>query len=1171
MALSKDLISQFAKLTKTEDKTKKETTVYGTVVTYNGSKYVRFDGSDLLTPVDTTVDVKDDERVTVLVKNHTATVTGNITSPAARTDSVKDVGDRVVQAETVLADTIRTDEFEATKAKIQTLEAENMKIHDKLETNEIVVKDLEADYIKVNNRIDALEIDAGIIDVEYLNANYAKITELNAAKAEIDSLEADVGDIDTLIFGSATGDTIQTSFSNSVIAQLGDAQIKSAMIQSVSASKITAGDIITNNVRVMSEDGSLIISDETMQISDDNRVRVQIGKDASGDYSINIWDVDGNLMFSKGGITDSAIKEAIIRNDMVSDTANIAAHKLDIDSLFEEINGSSNTIKSTQIYLDDEKQTLDVAFTSMTSDVNDLGETVSSQGTQISAIQGQITSKIWQQDIATAKNELEETTDDLSTKYSTLNQTVSGISSTVANHTSQINKKADNTTVTAINDKVTELEQSVDGFKTTVSNTYATKTALTSTDTKATNAASAASSAQKDVDALETRVATAETSIEENADAIALRATKTEVATAKSEAISTASNDATTKANNALSSANTNTANKLKSYSTTAQMNAAIDLKADSINSSVSSTYATKTSLNTTNSNVNSLTSRVTSAESNITQLSNKITSNVTETNNLGTRMSTVEQTASGLTARLDDMRIGGRNLLRNSRLIQMFSNNTNVYPISCVQTTENGATFYRVKRSDTTNYPNTSLSMYCTIPKTSFAYGEMTGKQVTLSFKARVSHEITISFMDFTYGGDPVVDFGKPSEKFTTEWKTYYVVIDEFPDMTNRTGIRFNPYNVVLPSNILDSFYIDICDYKFELGNQPTDWSPAPEDVDSDISDASKTATDYLSFSSSGLIVGDMTASTLGKNVLIDSDSVDIRNGTTTLASFGANKVTLGRNSEDSVIDLCDGAGRISANTAEASTSYPHRNAILIDSQEIETESVRFVAKTTNEYGATSTPSIVRGTELYMLRSGGSSESCARLKAEHKTTSSGAYTSSGISAMTYDSADTTRAMVYAMDSKNSKYNNLNVYPTKTTMNKNLVLNGTTFTGKNKVLWSGEYYMSDTQTATLSEAISAQANGVVLVWSYYNYTEGASDNSNFNMVYVPKHFMTLHLGKGVTSVLSNSSMNIMASKYTYISDTTIKGYAGNDDAATTKNTGVTATSKNFVLRYVIGV
>ena len=186
-------------------------------------------------------------------------------------------------------------------------------------------------------------------------------------------------------------------------------------------------------------------------------------------------------MFSKGGITDSAIKSAIIRNDMVSDTANIAAHKLDIDSLFEEINGSSKTIKSSKIYLDDKNQTLDVAFESMSTDLDDLGATVTSQGTQNTVIQNQISSKVWKQDI-------DEATGVLNTQYSTLDQKVDSINATVASHTTEIDKKADNSTVTTVTNRVASLESNLSGFQTTVSNTYATKTEHNNTKNIATQA-----------------------------------------------------------------------------------------------------------------------------------------------------------------------------------------------------------------------------------------------------------------------------------------------------------------------------------------------------------------------------------------------------------------------------------------------------------------------------------------------------------------------------------------------------------------------------------------------------------------------------------------------------------------------------------------------------------
>lgn len=266
------------------------------------------------------------------------------------------------------------------------------------------------------------------------------------------------------------------------------------------------------------------------------------------------------------------------------------------------------------------------------------------------------------------------------------------------------------------------------------------------------------------------------------------------------------------------------------------------------------------------------------------------------------------------LTVKINDINIGGRNLLRNSKLVRMFSNNANVYPIDCSEVTENGVSFYRIRRSDLENYPSTSLSMFSTINKDAFAYGAMTGKQVTLSFKARASHAITGSFMDFTFGGDTVVDFGKAAEQFTTEWKTFYVTIDSFPDMTNRTGIRWSPYNFQVPEDILGEFYLDIREYKFEFGNKPTDWTPAPEDVEESVANASKTATNYLNFTGTGLVVGDMTKETLGGNVLIDSDSVDIRSGTTVLASYGASNVYLGKNNKNTIIDLCNGLTKLYA-----------------------------------------------------------------------------------------------------------------------------------------------------------------------------------------------------------------------------------------------------------------
>ena len=95
MALSHEVVSQFAKLVDNKPKKDEGVTVKGTYKFIGDIEYVQLDGSDVLTPVESTVEAKTGERVQVLIKDHFATVTGNISSPAARNKDVKDLADTV--------------------------------------------------------------------------------------------------------------------------------------------------------------------------------------------------------------------------------------------------------------------------------------------------------------------------------------------------------------------------------------------------------------------------------------------------------------------------------------------------------------------------------------------------------------------------------------------------------------------------------------------------------------------------------------------------------------------------------------------------------------------------------------------------------------------------------------------------------------------------------------------------------------------------------------------------------------------------------------------------------------------------------------------------------------------------------------------------------------------
>jgi hypothetical protein len=344
------------------------------------------------------------------------------------------------------------------KALINKLDVDTAKITYATITNLTAVKG-DVDYLKVNN-----------LTVDKANLLYASIERMEVVEGQIrnlnvDDLKAQVANINTLMFGSASGGSLTTEFSNSVVSLIGDAQIKSAMIESIAADKITSGKIYTNLVEILSESGNLDIADNTIQIKDDNKVtRVQIGKDANSDYNMYVWDKSGNLMFDALGLTENGVKREIIRNDMIKEDANIAANKLNIESLFNVINeDGSHTLKSSKIYVDANKQTLDVAFKDMTTNVTEIQKSVTTQGTQLIAVQEQISSKVWRQDITTAVNDLQIGGRNLfqNTGYTRGNLYLGWCQSTTTAHKDEI--VADNATLSGKARKITYVEAGSQG------------------------------------------------------------------------------------------------------------------------------------------------------------------------------------------------------------------------------------------------------------------------------------------------------------------------------------------------------------------------------------------------------------------------------------------------------------------------------------------------------------------------------------------------------------------------------------------------------------------------------------------------------------------------------------------------------------------------------------
>ena len=122
------------------------------------------------------------------------------------------------------------------------------------------------------------------------------------------------------------------------------------------------------------------------------------------------------------------------------------------------------------------------------------------------------------------------------------------------------------------------------------------------------------------------------------------------------------------------------------------------------------------------------------------------------------------------------------------------------------------------------------------------------------------------------------------------------------------------------------------------------------------------------------------------------------------------------------------------------------------------------------------------------------------------------------------------------------------------------------YVGAQKVLWSGGHYMNEYQTATLSESISSQNNGIVLVFSAY---DNEAQNYDFVTYFVPKYHVSAHNYSNVQVPLFGDNFWKNSVKHLAVSDTSIVGYVNNVGTGT--QNGITYDNNRFVLRYVIGV
>lgn len=374
MPLSENLKDQFAKMVNTDNpKENIGNAVYGTVKVYSdGTKAVVLDGSNIATPFETVTDAEDGDRVTVTIRNHKAVVTGNLSSPAARTDAVKTNSEKIGEFNTVLSNKVDTDELDAQVGRINTLESDNATIKHKLAASEGEFKEIKTKQLEVEEKVTAAEaeiktiksdkIDATVVESEYtktkvfdalagtvgtLNGDFSNFK--NTTTEKLDAHKADIDELNTKKLNSEDADLkyANIDFTNIGTAAMAYFYAQSGLIKNVVVGDQTiTGELIGVTIKGDLIEGNTVVADKLV-IKGEDGLYYKLNTDGitaeaeQTDYN----SINGQVIRAKS-VTASKIDV----KDLVAFDATIAGFKID-DNAIHSIGKESATSGVRGIYL----------------------------------------------------------------------------------------------------------------------------------------------------------------------------------------------------------------------------------------------------------------------------------------------------------------------------------------------------------------------------------------------------------------------------------------------------------------------------------------------------------------------------------------------------------------------------------------------------------------------------------------------------------------------------------------------------------------------------------------------------------------------------------------------------------------------------------------------------
>ena len=1190
MSLDKKVIKDFVAAVNKKEETKTPTILTGTVHREGGTVSVKIDGSESLTPVSTVINVEDGERVTVIIENHKAMITGNLSSPAARGNEVEDL-------KVIVGDKVSTAELDAITAKVGKIDGDvaNFKetTTEKLTAQDANIKKIDGDVANFKettteklsaNEANIKKIDGDVASfkettTEKLKANSAAIGSLdstfaNFKDATAEKFKANEASIEDLKTGKLSAKDADLKYANIDFSNIGKTAMEYFYAQSGLVKDVKIGDAtITGELVGVTISGDLLkgntVVADKLVIKGSDGLYYKLNTDGmvtekeQTDYN----SLNGQVIRAKS-ITATKIDV----EDLVAFGATIGGFKISQNSIYS---GVKETVGNTTrgIYMDNDGQFV----------FGDANQYV----------------KFYK--ISEGKYKLAIAVEDLFIGSSNVADAIEDVKKT-ADNAASVASSASSAASTA-NSTANAAKSTAEGASKTASDAASTASAANQTAANAKSTAdqakSEADTANTNITAISKRVAEAETSISKNKDEIALRAKKTEV----TEAI-----------------------DKSKT-----ETDASIKVLSDKITQQVSTTddLGKRMSKVEQNSDGWSVTLETANAAKSAADAASKNASDAVSTAN-NTVKSTTEQfykstsptsLSGGSWSNSQPTWENGKYIWKRTYVVK--NNGTTEYQPSANGVCITGSTGAKGDKGDkgatgpqgpqgvrgqtgatgpqgpqgvqgktgATGPQGVQGKTGATGPQGPKGEADIKCYHMTGGSNAKVWSKLgtlvskgdNSNFVINVYSGD-----GYNGQSYQNS-KAEIVIKDGWQSSASAT----TAFGVSVTRQNCDGLLVQVratahntCDvwvylpWTYSWGNYTisgyyTSWTPSNNTSSTapttgtaqevayrmNAENAAKTATNYMKFDNSGLTVGNLTEKTLGRNVNIDSSSVNIRNGTNVLAQFAESLIEIGKNTSVSAVSFMNGTVKLIAQM-ETWNNIAFRNAYLL-------------AQNTICIGAGSTdPASDKLASMLTVRKDRINE----INADVTDTEGHAY-------MNIRGG---KASVYS--DGNAGWSSVNVIANKDTSQVELHTNGSNgykklinyshglyyydnstilaaYNGRTPCLWDGFIWMRADQTATLSAPISQQPHGIIVIFALYDPTTGGVTNVMTNPYFVPKTAIDYDY---IFTMFWENGWQAGVKRVT-VKNTQIIGHDQNDSASFTTSSALKLNQRYFVLRRVYGV